>query len=190
MFGKSDQEKAYESIYRSLAGQNFKADNYFKDWRPVYDKGQMMANLNSLFSNYRKMIQDSANQNLAKASQDALSSLASRGILGGSILDNTRNSIANTINKEKLMQLNNLSANESQQLANLMSYLNNLDYQKTLAAQNVDFQNIDALAKKYGLQLNAARYLDDDTALDNLLAIINTGGTFAGNIAPYFIGKT
>ena len=180
MAGKSDQEEAAEGLYGEIGGVNPNVENRWKGYRNPYGFGDVEKKVNDTYSNYEDMINRDTSEEIAKQQGGAASSLASRGITGGSILTDTQSGIASDINKSKTNALSNLGAKKSGMLSSLMEYFNNLKMGQTQAATNVDFGNMANLFQKYGLKGGALGGLSDDTWLDDILGVGNT----VGNLIP------
>ncbi len=182
MAGSSEQEKAYKKNYNYISSINPNVRNRFDVYAHAYSAPQMESNLRELFSNYRNIINSRADQQTSDAQQAAVQSLASRGITGGSIITDSLSDIANKVNNARLDSLASLSQNEAASKNDLMRYINELNLRTTQAAQDVDFKNIANLFAKYGLLNQATGGLNDDTWLDDILAVGNTFAKIYGAV--------
>ena len=188
MAGKSDQEEQAEKLYGEIGGLNPNVENRWNGYQNPYGFGDVEKKVNDTYSNYEDMINRDTSEEIAKQQGGAASSLASRGITGGSILTDTQSGIASDLNKSKTNALSNLGAKKSGMLSSLMEYFNNLKMGQTQAATNVDFGNMSNLFQKYGLKGGALGGLDSDTWLDDLFAGLNVGGNLAKGIGGLVTG--
>ena len=178
--GPSDQEKAAKNTYNEIGRINPNVKNRFDNYENPYGFEDIEKNVNDTYGGYEDIINRNTTEQIAKQQGGAASSLASRGITGGSILTDTQSGIASEINKGKMDALSTLGSNKANTLSGLMEYFNNMKLGTTKAASDVDFGNIANLFRKYGLKGSALGGLSDDTWLDDVLGIGNT----VGNLIP------
>lgn len=180
--GPSDQEKAAEGLYNELGGVNSSVRNRFNSYSSPYSFEKMSSNVDDIFGGYEDMINRETKDLTDEQQKGAASSMASRGITGGSVLTDTQSKVASDINKSKTNALANLGVKKSGVLSDLMQYFNNMDFAKTRAASDVDFGNVGNMFTKYGLRTNALGGLSDDTWLDDLFAGMNAAGNLAKGV--------
>jgi len=182
MAGPSKQEQASQSYYDEIGGLKTDVKNRFDNYKDPFDYGQISKNVEDVYGGYEDIINRDTAEQIAKQQAGAGSSLASRGITGGSVLTDTQSGIASNINKGKMNALSNLGIGKSSALTDLMEYFNQLKFGKEQAATGVDFGNIGNLFRKFGLKGGAIAGLEDDTWLDDILGIAKTASGFIPGI--------
>ncbi|MEM3091534.1 MAG: hypothetical protein QXD05_00150 [Candidatus Pacearchaeota archaeon] len=161
--------------------------NRFNNYVEPFGYYDITQKLNDIYSGQEEIIKRDINEDIAKQQRNAISSLASRGITGGSILTDIQNSIASDINKNKYNVLGQLGVSKASSLADLMKYINQNKLTQTQLASNIDMANIrnklGGLSTGYGYQQNLLDVLDDTTWLDDVLGLVKTGTQNAEGIA-------
>jgi|GEM_PF-1989911 len=188
MSGQSKQEKAAEKLYGEIGGINPYIQNRFNNYKNPYEYGDISGKIDDVYGGYEDIINRSTAEQIAKQQSGAASSLASRGITGGSVLTDTQSGIASNINKEKSNALSQLGIGKAGQLGDLMQYFNQMKMAQTKAASDVDFGNMSNLFQKFGLKMGALGGLDDDTWLDDLFGILNTAANVGKSVASFTRG--
>ena len=183
MSGQSPQEKAAEQFYNQTSGLKTGIDNPFKNYQNPYGFQNISDELDKIYGGQSDIINRDTASQIAKQKQGAVSSLASRGITGGSALTNAGAGIASNLNEGKMNALSNLGINKAGSIVDLMKYLNQQKFGTTQAGVNVDQENMNNLFRKYGLQGQALGGLDDTTAWDDILSALTTGGNVAKGAA-------
>ncbi len=194
MSGTSNQEKETTrqlnqqgEFQNALRGGKYNVSNRFDDYSDPFGYEDISSQLDDIFSGQEDIINRNVNEDIATQQQGAASSLASRGIAGGSILSDTQSGIASNINKGKYNALGQLGTAKASSLADLQKYFNQLGMQKTQAATNVDFGNkrnvLSGLQGSYGQSQNLLGGLDDTTAWDDIFSVIKTGAGSAEGIS-------
>lgn len=183
MAGKSSQEKAAEQFYNEVGGLKTDVRNRWDNYEDPFGFNKMESKIGDVFSGYEDIINRDTAEEIATQQGNTASAMASRGILGGSVLSDTQSDVANKLNKGKMNALSQLGIGKSSALSDLMQYFNQLGFAKTKAATDVDFGNIGNLFKKYGLKGSAIGGLDDTTAWDDIYAGLNTAGNTASGAA-------
>jgi hypothetical protein len=194
MAGQSAQEKASQEQYDSLKGftgdigsGKFDVKNRFDTYTDPFSYEDINTKLDDIFGGYESKIKRDTNDAIATQQGNAAARMASRGVVGGSAVDDVMTDIGSSINKTKVNALSELGTNKALSLTDLMKTINSMDLYKTNAATNVDLTNkrnaLGGLSNAYGLQQNAIAGLDDTTAWDNILAVLKTGAQSAGGIA-------
>lgn len=185
MAGQSEQEKetkrqlAQQREFQSdVSGGKYNVANPFTNYQYDFDYQDVSKNLDDIFGGYEEMINRDTAETIAQQQGNAASSLASRGITGGSILTDTQSGIATDINKSKANALSNLGIGKAQQTANLQDLFNRLGISTTQAGVNVDFGNmrnvLSSLLSSMGAQQGLAGGLSGSTWLDDLFAGVGT----------------
>jgi len=187
MPGKSDQEKQAEKLYEQIKSAQTSVQNRFEGYESPFDFEDMSGSLDDIFQQYEDLIQRDTSDLISETQQDAVSSLASRGITGGSALTDTTSGIASKIGKQKFNALGELGIGKSKGAMDLMNLFNQLDFNKTKAATDVDLANISNMLSKFGVQGAALQGLDDSTWLDDVFSGIST---LAPILAAPFTGGT
>lgn len=180
--GDSDQEKAAKDLYRQADYLPSSITNRFENYRNPFDYNSMLGNLEKTYSGYEDIINRDTAEQIARQQSGAASSMASRGITGGSILSDTQSKIASDINRSKTNALANLGIGKSSAINELMRYFNQLGLLTTQGASNIDRFNLGAQFQKYGAKGGAAGMLGDDTWFDDLFAGMNAAGNLAKGI--------
>lgn len=187
--GESLRDQKASSLYNELSGLKPQIKNRFDNYVSPYDMGMFNKNLDTVFGGYKDLINKSTAQNIANQQKNTAASMASRGITGGSILADTQSKIASDIGKGKSDALANLGISKANISNDLMKYFNSLDLSKNQLASNIDLANIGNLFRKYGMQTNNLQFLNDDTALDDFLALLNTSSGFVNPLSRLFSGS-
>lgn len=176
--GESLRDRKASSLYNEISGFKPAIANRFDNYKSPYEMSNFGSNLDKIYGGYQDIINRDTAQNIANQQSKLASSMASRGITGGSILSNTQSKIASDINQTKANAIKNLGISKAGNMNDLMKYFNSLDLNKRQLATNVDLSNIGNLFRKFGLQSQNLGYLSDDTSFDDFLAFLNTGSNF------------
>jgi len=188
--GPSDQEKAAEGLYNEVGGINATVKNRFDNYQNPYGFEDMSKKVEETFGGMENKINRETADQVAEQQQGVASSMASRGITGGSILSDTQSKVASDINRSKTNALANLGIGKSSALNSLMEYFNNMKFGTTKAASDVDFGNMANIFQKYGLKTNALGGLNDDTWFDDFLGVLNTAGNVAKGVGSLVAGMS
>jgi hypothetical protein len=194
MAGQSTQEKASQEQYESLKGftgdignGKYEAKNRFDNYSNPFEYQDISTKLDDIFGGVESKINRDTNDAIATQQGGAAARMASRGVVGGSAVDDVMTDIGSSINKTKVNALSDLGTSKASSMTDLMKYINQLDLSKTSAATNVDLTNkrnaLGGMSNAFGLQQNAIQGLDDTTAWDNIFAVLKTGAGSAGGIA-------
>lgn len=168
MSGSSPREQASSQYYNDVKNINPMVENRFADYKPTYGFGDISKQINDIYGGQEGIINRSTNNRINQQQENAASSMASRGITGGSIISDTQSKIASDINRSKSDALANLGINKAGSFADLMKYINREDFTTTGAAQSADFTNLNNLFQKYGIEKSAIGGLDNTTWLNDL----------------------
>lgn len=176
---ESDQEKAAKTQYAEAQKLPTSISNRFDTYQSPFDFTKMAGNVEDIFGGYEDIINRDTAEAVAKQQEGAGSSLASRGITGGSILTDTQSKIASDVNKSKSNALANLGIGKSSALNDLMEYFNNLDFMRTGKATDVDLQNLLGKYRKFQAKGGAIGGLSDDTWLSDVFEGVKSVGNLA-----------
>lgn len=193
MAGKSNQEKEAErlisdqrSLQNEIKGGKYNVTNPFTDYKSPFDYKDISGNIESIFKTQENNINKSSADAVAEAQGNAVSSLASRGITGGSAVDTITSGVASKVNKAKSDAMSKLGTDKSSMIADLMKYFDNTDLNVKKAGVDVDLSNISNIL---GGLTNSTRNqsallggLDNTTWLDDLLGLVKTGTKAAGDV--------
>ena len=193
MAGMSDQEKrAVEIANRQRNFQNllskgqFEATNPFVGYQNPFNYEDIKQNLDTAFNQSANILNRTTADAIAEAKSQATSSLASRGITGGSAITNSLSGIDTKLNKQRVNILGNLSANRERTLANTMNNLNRLGLSRTQGQANVALANqrntLSGLLGSARNELGAAGYIDNTTWLDDVLEGLKVAADVASTI--------
>ncbi len=188
MPGQSDQEKAAKQTYNDISSVNPTVANRFDTYSNPYGFGDINNQINDVYGMTENKINRNIATDTARAKEGAASNLASRGITNGSIINDTQSKIAADMGGAKANAISNLGISKAGAVSDLMKYLNQLKFNKTGAAQNVDQQNLQNLFSKFGLKSQATGGLDSGTWLDQLFSGISTIAPIAA--APFTGGTS
>lgn len=186
--GESLKDRKANSLYNEISGFKPTIANRFDNYKSPYEMNNFSRNLDKIYGGYQDIINRDTAQNIANQQSKLGSSMASRGITGGSILSNTQSRIASDINQTKANAIKNLGISKADNMNNLMKYFNSLDLNKRQLATNVDLSNLGNLFRKFGLQSQNLDYLSDDTSFDDFLALLNTGSGLINPLTKLFRG--
>lgn len=198
--GDSPRDKAAKNVNSGLnrfggmvKNQNFNVNNRFNGFNPQFDFNEMKGELDQVHNLGVADINRGFNDEVNQGGQALASSMASRGITGGSIMDNALLRNRNNANMNRANALTSLTKNRMNQNAGLMDKFNDMNFNTAAAAQNVDMQNMTNLFRKYGLMQNTlgmkmgnVQNMDDSTGFDDFLAILNTAANIGGAVAGGF----
>lgn len=159
-FFESDKEKANKDVYNQIKGlddNQFKSQNIFSNYKNPFGYKDK---LNNLFKVYDNAIGTQQTRNAE--------SLASQGITGGAILNQTNNNIASGVNSDFAGKNVDLMNQDNTDALNI-AQLTNSEKQ----------QEINNILKKYQLLTGAANSLDDTSGWDYVGAGLSGLGTVA-----------
>lgn len=190
MGGVSDQEKAakqqlnqQKSFQNDLQSGKFNINNPFDNFQSKFGYNEISKSINDIFSGQADIINRDTADAIANAQSGAVSSLASRGITGGSAVDTVKSGIAADVNKSKTNALTKLGIGKAGALTDLMKYINQLDFGTKRAGVNVDLANqgnlLGGLQSSFRNQAGLLSGLDDTTFWDDAFGIIKTGANLA-----------
>lgn len=189
---ESDREKQTKVVQSGIDEQlgNIKSfdptiKNPFKDYKLDFDYNTMDKNLDDSFNKTVAGINTDAKNDIASTKQGTIRSLASRGITGGSIVDDTINKNINPIMTTKSNTIRDLATTKLDKKAALMDLFNRYGIDLTSKEAGIDFNNIQNLFNKnsqlaslLGMNVNNLQNYSDSTWLDDLFAGIEAGSGF------------
>ncbi len=183
MGGETDRQKEAKRIsgqFGNLFSSVDKEEGFdvFKDFKPQFGLEEFQGAADTVFDKSTSNIQRLTKSNVADATSRSGQSLASRGIAGGSIVDESRERIEGDIYGKQFDALENLDINRAGQETGFLDMINKMDF-----AGKEGF--LKSLMAKYGIKSGALGGqssmlggFDDDTILDDILAVGNTAAGF------------
>lgn len=164
--------------------------NRFNDYKMPFDFDTMDKNIDSAFDKTIAGINSDARTDIASTKSGTLRSLASRGITGGSVVDDTVNKTTNPIITSKAKSMRDLGTAKIDKKAALMDLFNKYGIDITKMATDVDLENIMSQFRKQsglnsltGMNVNNLGNYSDATWLDDALGVVNAGA----NVASAFV---
>lgn len=202
MAGSSDREKQSKVVQRGLDDQTGAiksfdptVKNRFDNYKLDFDYDTMDKNLDNVFDKTVAGINSDARTDVAQTKKGTLRSLSSRGITGGSVVDDTVSKTTNPIITNKANTIRDLGIAKLDKKTALMDLFNKYGIDITKGASNIDlankgneFNKISALSNLLGLNIDNLQNLDDTTWLDDLFAGIEAGSGFVESAAKMFAG--
>ena len=146
-----DQIKQQQEMAAGFNEANPMVENRFDNYESPYSYGDQKSFLDEIYGQYENEINQQAGEATADLTQDATQRMLSRGIQGGSVVEDTLSGIGANVNKNKLNVLGNLKAKKAQSNLGLMDTANTRDFATTQGAQSVDLQNFMNQMQKLGL---------------------------------------
>lgn len=183
----TDREKEAKRIsgeYGKLGTQvdNEKGFSAFDNYQPKFGMEEFRTAADSVFDKNVTNVNRLTRTNTADATSRSAQSLASRGITGGSIVDEARERIETGISGKGADAIENLGIARSGMETDFMDKFNKLDF----AGKKTAMQ---ALMQKYGIKSGALGGqgsmlggFDDDTLFDDILAVGNTAAQFVPDV--------
>jgi hypothetical protein len=184
--GQSSKDEQAEKLNNELRYANFNVDNRFNNYKSPYSIGDMRTSLDNVLNGQKSIINQQAQTDIADLQKGAASRMASQGITGGSLYNNTLNQAANSVNKQRYSALQQLGVSRLGQETGLMQDANQDQFRNTMAGQDIDLQNIRNRMSQYGMRSQAIAGMDDTTAWDDMFAGLNA---VANPLAYYFGNK-
>lgn len=139
------------------------AKNLISGYENPFGYEDMKTNLDSIYGGYEDKLNRNVASDIATQQGGAASRMASRGITGGSIVDDTLGGIASGINEKKYNALSDLGIGKAGQTMDLQKLFDQLGFQQLLANQNQENTIFGQNANKTGMLAN---YLSDWEAAD------------------------
>ena len=173
--GESNRDTAANQMNTTLGNLNTSVTNRFDKMNPEFGYDAMSKKMNEAYGYGENAINTNANEDIASSNASTAARLASQGITGGSILNDSVSGNANNINKQRFSSLQDLFGKRAQSDVGIMDTANNNIFRNTQSAQNVDFGNMSNMFQKYGLQMGNIGNLDSTTGLDDAFGVLNTG---------------
>lgn len=186
--GASDQEKAAEKNYNQVSAYNPTVKNRY-DGMQLFGYDKMKTAVDDYTKAGSKVIKQNTADNVKEAGASTAAAGQSRGY-GGSILEDMVAKAKNKSATGGTSALRDLMLKRMQMQPGMMQQDNANQFAKTGGAQGVDFQNVQNMFSKFGMQGNALQGLDDGGWLTDTMAVLNTAGKLAPLIAAPFTGGT
>jgi len=197
MSGKSEQEKEAGKVQGNIYTQLGDAraikptiTNRFDNYKHQFDFDTMKGNLDKSFQNKAGAISSDAATDVAANKKSTMRSLASRGITGGSIVDDTISKTSNPIISGKYKSIRDLSNQNLDREASMMEMFNRFGIDISKLGSDVDLQNVMNEFRKSGnisqiLGLAGANVgnFDDTTWLDDIFEGVNTAANLVGSFS-------
>lgn len=194
MAGESSQEKAINKqmsqisgLQSDIKGGQYDTYNRFNNYNDPFDFNSISNNLNDIFGETEKKINRNTADQIANEQSNAASRFASRGVTGGSVMEDNANKIATGMNTGKVNALSDLGIGKASSTADLQKYFNQLGLAKTKYATGVDQSNnrnaLSSLLQSYGAQQGLIGGMDDSTWLDDAFAGVGTAAQIGTMIA-------
>ena len=183
MGGETDRQKESKKIssqYKALGRSVDTEEGFdvFKDFQPQYGLEDFRGAADSVYdksvSNVNRLTQGNVASSVGRSNQ----SMASRGITGGSVVDDARSRIEGDIYGQQYDALENLGINRAGQETGFLDMINKMDF-----AGKEGF--LKSIMGKYGVKsgalqgqtANLAGYSDDNW-FDDALSVANVGANF------------
>jgi hypothetical protein len=183
--GQSSKDEQAEKLNNELRYANFNVNNRFNNYKSPYSIGDMRTSLDNVLNGQKNNINQQANSDIADLQKGAASRMASQGITGGSLYNNTLNQAANGVNKQRYGALQQLGVARLEQEPGLMQYGNQDQFRNTMAGQDIDLQNIRNRMSQYGMRMGNLQNLDSTTAWDDIFAGLNTAANIGKSVAGF-----
>jgi hypothetical protein len=174
-------------MYNTIAGTNSNAGNVFANYTPEFSEAQQSGQLDTIYNQGKQDLNQGTAASIAQSQSDAAERLASQGVTRGSLFNKGVTANNNSLYKNKLSALSNLTTNRAAQNIGLMNTANQNQFQVASANQGANQQNMQNLFNKYGLQQSTLdgqqsnlSNLNNDNWFDNTLALANTAAGFFG----------
>lgn len=168
--------KGYGALGRSVDTES--GFDVFKDFEPQYGLEDFRGAADTVYDKNVSNIGRLTKSNVAESTGRSAQSLASRGITGGSVVDDARSRIEGDIYGKQFDALENLGISRAGQETGFLDMMNRLD-----VTGKKGF--LESLMAKYGIKSGALRGqttnlggFSDDTWFDDILAIGNTAAGF------------
>lgn len=158
---KAQQDAQYKASLENL--NNSSVENRFDNYEDPFSYDDQKAFMDEIYGGYEDQINKQAASDTADLQQGSAARMASRGITGGSIVDDTMSGIGTDVAKSKYNALSNLKTGKAKGLLGLMDMTNKSKLATTGMASNVDFQNFANELQKLGLLSDLSfkqQYLD------------------------------
>ena len=176
------------TIWDFMASQDPTVKNRFNNYEHDFDFDSIKKELGDIYGGYEDIINKDAAELTAGQQKGSASRFASRGITGGSIIDDQMGSIASNINKSKSNALTKLGIGKAGDISGLMSRFNDLKIMIEKMGTGVDKFNVNSEYRKgQGLAGYDNAWQEQDRANENqpgFLEDIFAGLGDIGELAP------
>ncbi len=177
------------TVWDYQASRNPNVRNRFNNYEHEFDFDSIKKELGDVYSGHRDIINRDSDEFAAKQQKGSASRFASRGITGGSIIDDQMASIASKVGKSKSNALSRLGIGKAGDLAGLMDKFNKYKIQTEGLGTNVDKFNVNSQYRKgQGLAGYDVAWQEQDRAnemmpgwLEDLMSMVgDVGGLIPG----------
>lgn len=138
-------------------------ENLWNNYSDPFGYNDVSSSLNDIFGGYEDKINRNSAEGIAKATGDSAARMASRGITGGSVVEDTASGIASNINKEKFNALSDLGIGKASSMMDLKKFFDQLGFSKNAARQGQENTRFGQARDKAGLMGN---FLSDWESMD------------------------
>lgn len=183
--GDSDRDKAADQSFRDIGNINPEVSNLFASYKPKFSAEDILSSIDNYTDTAIGNVHKRTGTNIQRSNRNIGSRLAGQGIKGGAIAEDA---LAAGENRQRIAgsrQIEGLQEGALAQRPGVLNTSNRLDFNITGANQNVLFQNLANIFKKFGMKAGAGNMLNDDTTFDDFLAVANS----LGNVAGGFTGR-
>lgn len=184
--GESDKDKAAQEYYNSVKGANTNVANRFSGYQDPYSVSDILTAYNKYYDQGIANLAGNAQNQISSGVQNNTARLASQGITGGGMLNNSNNALVTGIGNNTTNALRQMQSEKAGGVPGILNQGNQNQFRTTQAAQNVDLANVGNLLAKYGVQGGAINGLKDTTWLDDALGIANTLANLGASAAKFF----
>jgi len=200
--GLSEKDKAASDLNNTLKGYSGQVKNTNTQVKNRYDSLEMPFDYKKTSQEIAKLtdsalnkINRTADEDINVGQADTAASLASQGITGGSMLNNSVGKVRTGVNKNRFNSITDTLDTKSKMNMDAMGNENQFALAKTAGASQIDIQNIAAelqrlgiLGNSYGQQGANIGNLDDDIWFDSILEIANTASGFVSPLSKLLKG--
>jgi hypothetical protein len=137
--------------------------NLISGYKDPFGYEDMKGNLDDIFGEYETKLNRDVAEGIATEQGGTAARMASRGITGGSVVDDTLSGVATKINTKKYNALSNLGIGKAGQTMDLQKLFDDMGFRQLLANQG---QENTITGEKYNKAGMLANYLSDWEAAD------------------------
>lgn len=191
----TDLNSTLKGYSNQIGGTNTQVKNRYDSLTMPFDYKKTSQEIAKLTDSALNKINRTADEDINVGQADTAASLASQGITGGSMLNNSVGKVRTGVNKNRFNSITDTLDTKSKMNMDAMGNENQFSLAKTAGATQVDIQNIASelqklgiLGNSYGQQGANIGNLDDDTLFDSILEILNTGSGFVNPLSKLLKG--
>lgn len=171
MSGTSPREAKASGLYNQISD----TPNRFANYKSPFSPEEQIGKVNQYTDLGSQILSRQGANSVAEAGSSTASSMGSRGY-GGSILQDSISGAREKSSAGTSSALEQLQAERLKQLPGIMASANSNNLAVTQGAQNADFT-------KEGMLQSLLSQFSGSSSLDDILAILKTGGNIAGAVA-------